>query len=863
MKICSLALVVYKSDDHPVLIHPHGNSKKGKQPYKRTKKSTVDLVKAELDHSSPKDATNKVFADRGGIVGARCAGDLPRDRTQTYNLKRKQKELRMMSYGGSSSHGTRDMLYVVMEQCKCAEVNDKFVQDVTCAPEPMAVLCSEQQLGDLTRFCCDPYEFCILGIDPTFNLGDFSVTPTAYRHLLVQNSMGNSPLMLGPLLVHYHKEFRNYNYFFSTLIGLKQENTSVKAIGTDGEKALVDAALRNFPQAAHVRCFRHLQQNIERHLREKQFPADTIREYNHDVFGSGGTYHEGLVDCPDISAFNSAIEALEERWNCLESVAFSDRKSHQPGFYSWFIQWKAEDFRHCTLRSLREDIGLGSPPKAFYTNDSESVNAMLKECLGYKKHQWALFNSKIKEMVHQQQQEVEKAIIGYGQYRLRPQFSFLAIAQEKWFRMTQEQRQRCIKKFNAATVHHVAESTVMSTAVNASSGINILTMNEPTCSLSLNTVDAATSLSVILAEAIEKIKLPYTTLEGIWRKATSLMSETNAVVPAPGFGEKDRMVKSKSGSAPHLIKVSDCQYQCDNQCPQFKSINICSHVVAAAERNGDLVSFVNWFCTRHSHGAPNLMKMAVHGMPPGAGHKGGKASRKRAKQKQVPSDENRVPLNIASPSLNIAKVPAELAKQPAQQNICTSSTDTSFQQSSQPSPSTSATFQQPTHHQSADFSDSWQYPPVHCLQQQLPSLYQPPLYPTYQSHQNQPSNLNHLLPYPSIPSTSLYPSQYSQHNSECFKVYFKFGNISICNGCRNSFDRSDEVVLQHAKYRYYTNPQTGLPASKYGNAYYHPRRNCIQLKWGPVYETVVPETIIGKLTFPQKQQLHQEFALVV
>jgi len=126
--------------------------------------------------------------------------------------------------------------------------------------------------------------------------------------------------------------------------------------------------------------------------------------------------------------------------------------------------------------------------------------------------------------------------------------------------MTREQRQQCIKKFNAATVHHVAESTVMSSAANTSSSRNILTMNEPTCSSSFDTVDTVTSLTVLLDKAIDKIKLPYTTLEGIWRKATSLMKETNAVVPASGFGEKDKMVKSKSGSSPHLIKVSDCQY---------------------------------------------------------------------------------------------------------------------------------------------------------------------------------------------------------------------------------------------------------------------------------------------------------------
>ena len=159
-----------------------------------------------------------MFEEKGGTGST---GDLPRDRTQAYNLKRRQQELKISSTCSSSAHcDTRDMLHVVMEQCKCAERNDKFVQDVTYAPEPMAVLWSEQQLNDLVRFCCDPFEFSIFGIDPTFNLGKFSVTPIAYRHLLVKNAAERSPVMVGPMLVHHRKEFHSYNYYLSTLVGL-------------------------------------------------------------------------------------------------------------------------------------------------------------------------------------------------------------------------------------------------------------------------------------------------------------------------------------------------------------------------------------------------------------------------------------------------------------------------------------------------------------------------------------------------------------------------------------------------------------------------------------------------------------------
>ena len=256
-QLMSLGLVIYKFDgvpEHPVLVCPHGNAK-SKNPCRRTKESTKVLLR------DAKNAIDNVLLEKGGILKAQSAGDVPRHLTQTYNMHRKLKQEKTLSLLGSSSshHDTRDMFHVVMEQCKNAEKTDVFVQDVTCAPEPMAVLCDEQQLHDIERFCCNPFNFIILGIDPTFNLGNFSVMPIVYQHLLLQsNRTGKLPLMLGPLLVHYRKEYRTYNYFLSTLCTLNRKISAVKEVGTDGERNLVDAVLNNFHQATHIRCFRLL-----------------------------------------------------------------------------------------------------------------------------------------------------------------------------------------------------------------------------------------------------------------------------------------------------------------------------------------------------------------------------------------------------------------------------------------------------------------------------------------------------------------------------------------------------------------------------------------------------------------------------
>ena len=100
--------------------------------------------------------------------------------------------------------------------------------------------------------------------------------------------------------------------------------------------------------------------------------------------------------------------------------------------------------------------------------------------------------------------------------------------------------------------------------------------------------------------------------------------------------------------------------------------------------------------------------------------------------------------------------------------------------------------------------------------------------------------------------------------TDSYKVCFKVGNISVCNGCRKRFTEQDQVVIQHAEDRYHTNPQTGLPAIKYGNAYYHPLKVCIQSKWGAAFNQgslVIPDAVKDKLTLSQKNHLYQEFSV--
>ena len=116
-----------------------------------------------------------VIDEVGGLVNARSVGALPKSREQVSYYKSKAK-----SCSSSNTGKSEDVLYSVMLQCKSSDASNAFVRAVVAAPEPMAVLCTDQQLDDMVRFLTNPADFSIMGVDPTFNFGDFNVSQSSF-----------------------------------------------------------------------------------------------------------------------------------------------------------------------------------------------------------------------------------------------------------------------------------------------------------------------------------------------------------------------------------------------------------------------------------------------------------------------------------------------------------------------------------------------------------------------------------------------------------------------------------------------------------------------------------------------------------
>ena len=109
-----------------------------------------------------------------------------------------------------------------------------------------------------------------------------------------------------------------------------------------------------------------------------------------------------------------------------------------------------------------------------------------------------------------------------------------------------------------------------------------------------------------------------------------LVESKGDVLNAPWLSdEKARLVKSTSSLHLHVVttnKENKNLYCCDDKCPMFAGFSICSHVVAVAEFNGDLRSFLD---AARAKCTPNLTAVANQGLPKGAGRKGAVPKRKR------------------------------------------------------------------------------------------------------------------------------------------------------------------------------------------------------------------------------------------
>ena len=76
-----------------------------------------------------------------------------------------------------------------------------------------------------------------------------------------------------------------------------------------------------FPNAVHLRCTNHFQQNVKDKLRSIGVVQSVWKEFLSDIFGAqvGYNYQKGLIDTDSSMSFTAALQKNGTIWNAAVS----------------------------------------------------------------------------------------------------------------------------------------------------------------------------------------------------------------------------------------------------------------------------------------------------------------------------------------------------------------------------------------------------------------------------------------------------------------------------------------------------------------------------------------------------------------
>ena len=283
--------------------------------------------------------------DRGGIDNIRSSGELPRVRKQVYNAVQTL----------SQPERVEDSLQFLMEKCKEEMTNENttFIRSVQITPEPIIFMATKWQLVDIERFCCNPENFCVLGVDATFKLCNYYLTFATYRNMILETKAGRSPLFMGPTILHKTTLERSYYALPSEMVRCHPPCAGVLVVGTDGEVNLSNPLLNVFHSALYLRCDIHMKDNIKSKLSSLGIPNLVAKEYMAYIFSRGE--EAGLVHGEDGIKFDEALDKLKAVWQA--------RHVKGKELQEYFVKNKAADIRETMTAGVRSMCGWGFHPR--------------------------------------------------------------------------------------------------------------------------------------------------------------------------------------------------------------------------------------------------------------------------------------------------------------------------------------------------------------------------------------------------------------------------------------------------------------------------------------------------------------------
>lgn len=542
----------------------HKNQKKSKETYMRTKPSVLSKIKQLGSYMRPKEIVTAIENEAGGPIELSSPSDIPRNRMQVCN------KLRQIPNRPKARNTGRDKAPDYTKLVALVQAGD-FVRDFSFhrnekkdSTIPRVFATTECNLRWIKKFCSPSSKTAVpAGIDMTYKCGPFYVTTVTVEHplFIYRDRQDHHPGILLSIMTSATKEESDYEYMATQL-----STSGVKNLiyGTDGEVAMEKAFEKVFPVddsglSIHLRCFSHLADDIKRYLTGRGVDAEKINEIVVTILGKekDGVRIEGLVDAEDEETFDRLLRERMEEW-----------PEH---FNDWLKMTKGrnrsipETIKKCMLKPVRRSANLGNPPGKFTNNTTESLNLVIKEEQHHQSLDICTFLENIKEKVFEQQKgEMIKAVYRTGEYRLCEEMQNLSVSPYDWQQMNVDQRKAILKKIFSSNVENMQRKSF----------------------------DVGRPLSVSFEDPSICMNLPVTILRQLWNKAEFVYENCSISKLLSG-----NFCVTDYDSCHTVYFDNNKALSC--HCKSFTAMaGICSHVMAVAEKNGELLQVLKSYCVR-------------------------------------------------------------------------------------------------------------------------------------------------------------------------------------------------------------------------------------------------------------------------
>ena len=597
-----------------VEVQKHGNSRSSNpRPFYPLKKSMLGSIKENVTKKGSQGVYDDLRKKAGGVFGASSVSELPRGKQQIYNAKSRM-----------SSTVTQDD---VEDLLKYARDKEDLILHHSDYPEDLWVLGTSSMCSDLPKYTTSgilSYPFCV---DPTFKMGQFEVTPIVYKNQLLKSKRTNeSPVFLGPTMIHHKKTYAAYRTLASTCAAKCKEITKAKGFITDGEENLYKAFEDELKNARSLRCFKHFETNCKEKLRTTGIrKTKEQRFFLQRVFGVHGK-EEGILDADNKEDLRQRLDLAKMEIERRErEVLKREDEAYKPKFWS-FLDEHFEMMGSHMVANVRKEAGMvveddGKPARC-YSNNSESMNnvmrsakeTFLKENPSISQLNKIQFTRNVFEVVHaHQMEELHSAIAGLSdEYILADYATYLQVPADVWFEWTPQMREEYVRGVQKLSIEEMFKEKDVPWPTLETSGID-----EP----EFRPLDEDIVTHLVGSHGYSKENA-----DALRKEVLKLLNHPSAIQRKASMqtGGVLQFEVASSGSKNGTLQVSVYSDHATCVCGRYKHDNICKHSLAVAAFKSIIAAHLD-FIRKKSKKVCSRTALAEHDVrKETAGKKGGK-----------------------------------------------------------------------------------------------------------------------------------------------------------------------------------------------------------------------------------------------